>query len=189
MVDPQRELRHSQQPRHQHARRELRGDPQRFGSATASDSAAARYRHVTRPIFGSSSGAVTARRYPGSTLMSLSFTSSIGCRARSRQFRQHSHLGVGRARRYHVQRNRNASEIPRCSRSISAIAGSFGSLTPNRISNSRIILRGVRADGFVEIADRAHAPASESKPAASQPDALRQPPPRCHVAAAMIASR
>ena len=44
----------------------------------AHESARARYRQVTSPTAGSASGAVTARRYPGSTWMSLSFTSSSG---------------------------------------------------------------------------------------------------------------
>ena len=38
----------------------------------------------------------------------------------------------------------------RCSRAISSSAGSSGSPTPKRISNSGIVLRGVRTDGLVE---------------------------------------
>ena len=50
----------------------------------------------------------------------------------------------------HHQPDRNERGTQRSSRSISARAGSSGRRMPNRISNSAILLRGVRADRVVK---------------------------------------
>ena len=116
----------------------------------AHDSAPARYRHVTMPTPGSASGAVTARRYPGSTTMSLSFTSSTECRARRASSASTPDLGIGRRA---SKRSRSRCAAPGNSRlqSLDILQrGVVGRVHAEEDFELGIVLRGMREDGFVE---------------------------------------
>ena len=101
------------------------------------------------PTPGSASGAVTARRYPGSTTMSLSFTRKTRVARAPRQFRQHADLGIGRGggndRDLDAQRGKLALQaLDILQRRI------VGRVHAEEDFELGIVLRGVRKDGFVE---------------------------------------